>query len=141
MELDREFGLFEQRSRCAFMAAVDACQEGRCDLAIQLCRLCNDDVEHQLAIVGAAASGHPAGSLAGARPALRPALFALRCIAEALPCLIANGPAAAEVRLRRGIEEVTHNCGGHNAEGREAIARLSAISTSLQGAPLAGSVA
>lgn len=134
MELDREFALYQHRSRCALSAAVDACQHGRFDLAIRMCRLSCDDVTHQLGIIELAHNAHPAGGLPGAGATQPATLRAQQCVAEALPNMIANGVAAGQNRLRRGAEELTQalaNQGEANANAHPAVRRLIGLAAAL----------
>ena len=116
------------------VAAVEACKQGRFDLAIRLCRLSSDDTTHQLAIVALAAEAHPTGSLPGAGSAPPSTLWAQQCVSETLPCLIANGPAAAQARLRRGVDEIAHllaATGEANPADSSVVRRLVALATQL----------
>ncbi|HRX86669.1 MAG TPA: hypothetical protein P5572_16720 [Phycisphaerae bacterium] len=138
MELDREYVLYQQRSRCTLSAAVTACQQGRGEEAMRLCRASREDAAHQAAIITLAAEAHPAGSLPGAGLANHAALLVQQCVAEALPCMIAQGPAAAVTRLRHGVTEITAALSAQGepaAPDNASVRKLLTLATRLEADP------
>jgi hypothetical protein len=134
MELEREHSLYQQRSRAALLAAVDACFQGRGDVALRLCQICRDDVQHLRAILEFAAAAHPGGRLPGAS-ATAITLSAQACVADALECLAANGAEASRLRLRQGaaaLEAQSHASHDSDPSTAASVQRLKDLAARLE---------
>jgi len=138
MELDREYGLYEQRGEAALLLGVQAFHQGRTDVAMTLCRLCVQDTGHQRAILAFAAQTHPAGQLSGTPQDARLILGMRSCAAEAFECLMVGGPNVALQRLRHGLadlEAIAKSAG--SSEGAAGLRRLQELAARLSENPAA----